>query len=92
MPKYLKPGVYSSNVDYSLYTPKQRLKDFVNTQNAGYSKTKTIKAKWTIETKEQLKALQSLAPELILVNELAKQMRESIDKEIMKGLYNASFV
>ena len=91
MPKYLKPGVYHMGIDYSYYS-RPKLKEFVNKYNAGYSKTKTIKAKWTIETKEQLKALQSLAPELILVNELAKQMRESIDKEIMKGLYNASSV
>ncbi len=87
MAKYLQPGVYFSQVDYSLYSPKQSLKDFVNSQNIGYKRVRNLRAKWSVENRAGLKSIHGLDAEKELTEALADQLRNSIDKEIMKGLY-----
>lgn len=93
MAKYLQPGVYSTpHVDYSLYSPKQSLKDFVNIQNNGYKRTRKLRSKWSVESRSQIKFIHGLDAEKELTEALADQLRNSIDKEIMKGLYAHSLL
>lgn len=91
MSSYIKPGVYTRHIDYSLYS-KVKLKDFVTTYNVGYNRIKyykKLKAKWAVETGKQIQSIHEIDTTAELVEIMAKQMRENIDKEIMKGLYNA---
>lgn len=82
MPKYVKPGVYSTQINYY----KQSFTDFVNSYNAGYKRTSKLRAKWTMESRAQLKFIYGLDAEQELTKALADQIRNNIDKEIMRNL------